>query len=72
MPLMGVWAILGLFEFLKKIPTDRGGITLIAFLQRKSFHLIKKYAKICQLTCIKPTNQSHLHLNLHIPLQFII
>ena len=29
MPLMGVWAILGLFEFLKKIPTDGGGVTLI-------------------------------------------
>ena len=25
MPLMGVWAIFGLFEFFKKIPTDGGG-----------------------------------------------
>ena len=28
MPLMGVWVILGLFDFLKKIPTDGGGVTL--------------------------------------------
>ena len=37
---MGVGVILGLFEFLKKIPTDGGGVTLMEIINLWGLNLI--------------------------------